>query len=152
MVALRFVYILVLLHFAKRELETILRVAFTYDLSCPGTYFMPQRPPLLQGINAFHVHLQEVSYLSINSLLSLTGVTAVLSTIISSAVMHQSSLFTRSTESRFSSGLLLAYDIYRPAFSATSSNIVGTTRSNEQFLWICTGVWVVSSFVHHPDR
>jgi hypothetical protein len=47
-------------------------------------------------------------------------------------------------------GLLLAYDIYRPVFSETSSYIVGTVRNNEHFLWTCTGIWVVcSSLIFH---
>jgi very-long-chain enoyl-CoA reductase len=47
----------------------------------------------------------------------------------------------------FLAGLLLAYDVYRPVFSATSHHIVGTIRDNEQFLWICTGVWAVGSLL-----
>ena len=45
------------------------------------------------------------------------------------------------------SGVFLALDIYRPKFSATSSYIVNTIRDNEQFLWICTGLWAVSSLL-----
>ena len=41
-------------------------------------------------------------------------------------------------------GVFLALDIYRSKFSATSPYIVNTIRNNEQFLWICTGVWAVS--------
>ena len=43
-----------------------------------------------------------------------------------------------------SPGVFLALDIYRSKFSATSPYIVNTIRDNEQFLWICTGVWAVS--------
>ncbi|KAF9550179.1 hypothetical protein CPC08DRAFT_715327 [Agrocybe pediades] len=39
------------------------------------------------------------------------------------------------------SGVLFAADIYRPAFSATSPAIVNSIRSNEHFLWACTGLW-----------
>lgn len=38
-------------------------------------------------------------------------------------------------------GLLLAGDIYRPKFSATSPYIVGTIRNDERFLWIGAGIW-----------
>ncbi|PPQ95445.1 hypothetical protein CVT26_008464 [Gymnopilus dilepis] len=39
------------------------------------------------------------------------------------------------------SGVLLALDIYRPKYSATSPYIVNTIRDNEHFLWICAGLW-----------
>lgn len=83
----KYVYVLVLLHFAKRELETI----FVHRFSNASMPFM--------------------------------------------------NIFKNSIYYHFFGGLLLAYDIYRPAFSATSSHIAGTIRSNEQFLWICTGIW-----------
>lgn len=86
----RYVYVLILLHFAKRELETI----FVHRFSNASMPFMNMFR------NSIHYHLF--------------------------------------------SGLLLAYDVYRPAFSATSHRIVGTIRDSEQFLWICTGVWVFS--------
>ncbi|KAF9532708.1 3-oxo-5-alpha-steroid 4-dehydrogenase-domain-containing protein [Crepidotus variabilis] len=40
------------------------------------------------------------------------------------------------------SGVLLAFDIYRPKYSATSPYILNTIRNDEQFLWICTGIWL----------
>jgi len=46
-----------------------------------------------------------------------------------------------STHYHILSGVFLALDIYRSKFSATSPYIVNTIRNNEQFLWICTGVW-----------
>jgi len=84
----KYVYVLVLLHFAKRELETIFVHRF------------------------------------------------------SNASMPFINIFKNSIYYHLFSGLLLAYDVYRPAFSATSSHIVGTIRSSEQFLCICTSVWV----------
>lgn len=44
-------------------------------------------------------------------------------------------------------GLLLAFDVYRSKFSATSSYITGTFRNNEQFLWVCAGIWAVREFL-----
>jgi len=46
-----------------------------------------------------------------------------------------------STHYHILSGVFLALDIYRPKFSATSPYVVNTFRDNEQFLWICTGLW-----------
>jgi hypothetical protein len=44
-------------------------------------------------------------------------------------------------------GVLLAADVYRPKYSATSPYIVGTIRNNEKFLWICAGIWAVRFFL-----
>ncbi|KAG5638546.1 hypothetical protein H0H81_012047 [Sphagnurus paluster] len=83
----KFVYALVLLHFIKRELETIFVHRFSH-----GT--MPFRNVFK---NSAHYHIL--------------------------------------------SGLALAYDVYRPKFSVTSTYITGTIRNNENFLWICTAIW-----------
>lgn len=45
------------------------------------------------------------------------------------------------------SGVLLAYDLYRPLRSV--SHIQGTIRDNDTFLLICAGVWAVSSPINY---
>jgi len=59
--------------------------------------------------------------------------------------------FWSSSHYHFLSGVLLAADMYRAKFSASSPYIVNTIRDNEKFLWICTGVWAVSSiYIYFP--
>jgi very-long-chain enoyl-CoA reductase len=83
----KYVYTFVILHFAKRELET------------------------------FFVHR------------------------FSHGTMHWFNIFRNSAHYHMLAGLLLAGDVYRPKFSATSPYIVSTIRNNERFLWICAGIW-----------
>ena len=63
--------------------------------------------------------------------------------ILSGKFMHDVDIFYQSLIF-CCPGLFLALDIYRSKFSATSLYIVNTIRDNEQFLWICTGIWAVS--------
>ncbi|KAF8629949.1 hypothetical protein AX17_005515 [Amanita inopinata Kibby_2008] len=50
-------------------------------------------------------------------------------------------IFKNSAHYHLFSGLFLAYDLYRPIFSATSPYVQGTFRDDETFLMICTGIW-----------
>ncbi|KAF9483212.1 hypothetical protein BDN70DRAFT_874089 [Pholiota conissans] len=59
----------------------------------------------------------------------------------SNATMPWFNIVKNSTHYHLLSGALLAADVYRPKFSATSPYIVGTIRNNEKFLWIGAGVW-----------
>ncbi|KAG6895296.1 hypothetical protein C0992_002095 [Termitomyces sp. T32_za158] len=55
-------------------------------------------------------------------------------------------VFKNSAHYHILSGLLLAYDVYRPLFSATSSYVAGGIRSDKNFLWLMAGVWVFAEF------
>ncbi|KAF5359573.1 hypothetical protein D9756_002998 [Leucocoprinus leucothites] len=94
----KYVYAFVMLHFIKRELETI----FVHRFS-NGTM------PLLNIFkNSGHYHVF--------------------------------------------SGLLLAFDIYRPKYSATSPFVVDTYRNNKDFLYVAAGLWAfaeLSNFHTH---
>jgi len=81
----KYAYLLVLLHFTKRELETLLVHRFSHGTMPFWNIFK----------NSSHYHLL--------------------------------------------SGVLLAYDLYRPLRSA--ANVKGTIWDNEQFLLICAGIW-----------
>ncbi|TFK33464.1 3-oxo-5-alpha-steroid 4-dehydrogenase-domain-containing protein [Crucibulum laeve] len=50
-------------------------------------------------------------------------------------------IFKNSAHYHIFSGLFLAFDVYRPKYSATSPYVVGTYRNNETFLWAAAGVW-----------
>jgi hypothetical protein len=64
---LRYVYVFVLLHFAKREVETILSVASPMFLFRILVLNLSQCSSLLQLDDAFHEHLQKVGSLFIHS-------------------------------------------------------------------------------------
>ncbi|GLB44856.1 putative 3-oxo-5-alpha-steroid 4-dehydrogenase [Lyophyllum shimeji] len=90
----KLVYAMTLIHFIKRELETLFVHRFSH-----GT--MPFRNVFK---NSAHYHLL--------------------------------------------SGLALAYDVYRPKFSATSPYIRGTIRDNKNFLWLCIAIWAFAELAN----
>jgi len=59
----------------------------------------------------------------------------------SNGTMPLVNIFKNSAHYHILSGLFLAYDVYRPAFSQSSSYVVGTFRNDPTFLWICAGIW-----------
>jgi len=61
-------------------------------------------------------------------------------------------IFRNSAHYHILAGLFLAFDLYRPAFSATSPRIQGTIYEDETFLWGCVAVWLFaecSNFLIH---
>ncbi|KAJ3513520.1 hypothetical protein NLJ89_g2899 [Agrocybe chaxingu] len=62
----------------------------------------------------------------------------------SQGTMPISNIIRNSAHYHILAGVFLAFDIYRPKYSATSPYIVNTIRNNETFLWICAGIWAFS--------
>ncbi|KAF4571072.1 3-oxo-5a-steroid 4- dehydrogenase [Pleurotus pulmonarius] len=60
----------------------------------------------------------------------------------SHATMPAKNIFKNSAHYHIFSGLLLAYDIYRPKYASASNFIVNTHRDNPQFLNACAAVWL----------
>ncbi|KDQ24915.1 hypothetical protein PLEOSDRAFT_1047157 [Pleurotus ostreatus PC15] len=60
----------------------------------------------------------------------------------SHATMPAKNIFKNSAHYHIFSGLLLAYDIYRPKYASASNLIVNTYRNNPQFLNACAAVWL----------
>ncbi|KAF4596755.1 3-oxo-5a-steroid 4- dehydrogenase [Pleurotus pulmonarius] len=60
----------------------------------------------------------------------------------SHATMPAKNIFKNSAHYHIFSGLLLAYDIYRPKYASASNFIVNTRRDNPQFLNACAAVWL----------
>ncbi|KAJ3559337.1 hypothetical protein NP233_g11286 [Leucocoprinus birnbaumii] len=61
-------------------------------------------------------------------------------------------IFKNSGHYHIISGVLLAFDIYRPKYAATSPFIVDTYRNNQDFLYVAAGIWAfaeLSNFHTH---
>ncbi|KAF9443432.1 hypothetical protein P691DRAFT_808966 [Macrolepiota fuliginosa MF-IS2] len=70
----------------------------------------------------------------------------------SNGTMPIGNIFRNSAHYHILSGLFLAYDIYRPKYSAASPFIVGTYRNNKDFLYVAAGLWAfaeLSNFHTH---
>ena len=114
-----------MIHFIKRELETLL---------CARYYTLNVWPTVLLNLLS-SVHRFSHSTMPIFNIFKkyVTFENVFLTAYVSSSLHYH--IF---------SGLLLALDVYRPKYSATSPYIVNTPRDNESVLWIGAGVWAVS--------
>ena len=118
----RLAYALVMLHFLKRELETLLWVPSFYktgrwlNVSLASTGSRTERC---------------LSCTSSESECDSSRPRASLNIHFSSAHYH------------ILAGLFLAIDVYRPGYSATSESMKGTIYENTTFLWSCVAVWLV---------
>jgi len=66
--------------------------------------------------------------------------------------MPARNIFRNSAHYHISGGLLLALDVYRPVYGATSPYIVGTLRDSQNFLWLCLAIYAfaeLSNFKTH---
>lgn len=116
----RYVYGMTLLHFLKREYETL----FVHRFS-NGTmplYGLFRKYVFLPASEAF----QRVSHIIF-------------------PIFADPNLFRSCAHYWILSGVALAYAVYGPTYAATSPYIRGTIRSNPTFLWSCIAVWTVST-------
>jgi len=120
-----------MIHFVKRELETLLYV-FDY-------HFLPFNALILCISTAF------IAFRALPCPFSTFSKSRSLVTDDEHLRIFLMFSFS-SLHYYFLSGVFLAFDIYRYKYSAPSPYIVNTIRDNEHFLWIGAGIWAVSSF------
>jgi hypothetical protein len=99
-------------------------VQYCKEVSFFSVFMIVVRDPYLSVISSAHYHILSGKFIILT-----------FSTLFSSSFVF------------CCSGVLLALDIYRSKFSATSPYIVNTIRNNDQFIWICTGLWAVSCLI-----
>jgi very-long-chain enoyl-CoA reductase len=107
----------------------------------PLVYYWPS---LFYGVPIQHSLLQKYVF----ALIILHFVKRELETLFvhrfSHATMPFRNLFKNCAHYYILSGAILAYDVYRPVFSASSSYIRQTIRDDPRFLWVCTTVWLLA--------
>lgn len=148
----RFIYAFVLLHFLKRILETLLYVLFIFTICI---YLIVDN-----SVHRFSHATMPFSnvfkkYASYNILSTLSPAssrdsnTLQLSTLpypmwsVPPYPSHLCCLPYQYATTRIT-GVSLAYAIYSPTYSATSSYIRRTIRDDPNFLWAGAAVWLVS--------
>ncbi|KAK7472334.1 Very-long-chain enoyl-CoA reductase [Stygiomarasmius scandens] len=118
---------------------TVFVVEYTGPLLIhPIFYYLPE---LFYGKPVVHSQLQSFVF----AMVELHFAKRVLETLFvhrfSHGTMPLFNIFKNSFHYHVLSGFLLAFDLYRPVFSATSPYIRGSIRNDETFLWICAGLW-----------
>ncbi|KAJ3562851.1 hypothetical protein NP233_g9323 [Leucocoprinus birnbaumii] len=115
----------------------------------PLFYFFPK---FWYGKDVVHSSLQNYVY----AFVMLHFLKRELETIFihrfSNGTMPLMNIFKNSGHYHIISGVLLAFDIYRPKYSATSPFIVDTYRNNQDFLYVAAGIWAfaeLSNFHTH---
>lgn len=62
----------------------------------------------------------------------------------SHATMPFRNLFKNCAHYHLLGGVVLAYDLFRPVFSASSPYIQGTIHDDPRFLWVCATIWLLA--------
>ncbi|KAF5375618.1 hypothetical protein D9757_008512 [Collybiopsis confluens] len=104
----------------------------------PLFYYLPR---LFYRKDVVHSDLQALAF----AMVEIHFAKRILETLFvhrfSHGTMPLFNIFKNSAHYHILSGLFLAFDLYRPAFSASSRYVKGTIRSNPQFLLICAALW-----------
>ncbi|KAE9407778.1 hypothetical protein BT96DRAFT_971154 [Gymnopus androsaceus JB14] len=104
--------------------------------------FFYNLPRLFYGTEVVHSDLQRLVF----AMVEVHFAKRILETIFvhrfSHGTMPFRNIFKNSGHYHILSGVFLAYDLYRPAFSASSPYIKGTIRDDPQILLACAGLWV----------
>lgn len=113
-----------MIHFIKRELETLLYVRMAW-------------PFRIHHVYPYSLHRFSHSTMPIFNIFKKYVIKTVL-------VLLLTTFICSSLHYHISSGLFIAADVYRYKYSASSPYILNTLRDNEHFLWIGAGLWAVS--------
>ncbi|KAF9042693.1 3-oxo-5-alpha-steroid 4-dehydrogenase-domain-containing protein [Rhodocollybia butyracea] len=105
----------------------------------PIFYYLPR---LFYGTDVVHSDLQRMVFAMVEAHFG----KRILETLFVHRFSHGTMPYSISSKSisahyHILSGVFLAFDLYRPVFSASSMHIKGTIRNDQQFLWICAGLW-----------
>ncbi|KIK63172.1 hypothetical protein GYMLUDRAFT_41495 [Collybiopsis luxurians FD-317 M1] len=104
----------------------------------PFFYYLPH---LFYGKDVIHSDLQRLVFAMVEIHFAKRIFETLFVHRFSHGTMPLFNIFKNSTHYHILSGLFLAYDLYRPAFAASSRYVKGTIRNDPQFLLICAGLW-----------
>ncbi|KAJ8520763.1 hypothetical protein ONZ45_g2461 [Pleurotus djamor] len=99
-------------------------------------------PKFFYGSNVEHSSVQNYVYAFVLLHFLKRELETVFVHRFSHATMPLKNIFKNSAHYHIFSGLLLAYDVYRPKYAAGSTFATNTYRSNPQFLNACAAVWL----------
>ncbi|KAJ3971260.1 3-oxo-5-alpha-steroid 4-dehydrogenase-domain-containing protein, partial [Lentinula raphanica] len=104
----------------------------------PFFFYLPR---VFYGADVVHSDLQRMTFAMIEAHFGKRILETLFVHRFSHGTMPFFNVFKNSGHYHVLSGLFLAYDLYRPVFSATSPYVQGTIRNDQLFLWTCASLW-----------